>query len=125
MESVYVTCGCSDKKYQYSASAESRHFKTVKHQSWIREDSAHVYEQIEIECPCGGSFDLFTQLQHLKSPNHQKWQSIGSNKDMMPFICQCSFIVPYGQLKEHRSSAQHVIPTFEIERKSPWKISER
>ena len=120
-----ITCGCNGKQYLFSESTETEHFKTKKHQVWIRLDSKNLYEQIIIDCPCGGNFHLFTQLKHLKSPEHQKWQSIRNNKEVMPFICQCSFIVPYQKLKEHRASDLHVIPEFDIERKSPWRLADR
>ena len=126
MTDIPITCGCNGQTYLYSSQEEMKHFLTKTHQDWVKADSANLHENILIQCPCNGeTFNFYTQLVHLKSLEHKTWQAKGDNKNIMPFICQCSFIVPYGKLTAHRQTDLHSIPTFDISRKQPWKLSER
>lgn len=126
MFDILITCGCNNQTYRYTPQGEMNHFRTETHQNWIKADSANLHEKILIQCPCNGEvFSFYTQLAHLKSPTHKAWQEIDDRKNIMPFICQCSFIIPYVKLAAHRQSDLHVIPTFDITRKEPWRLSER
>lgn len=111
---VMIICGCNSfKSYKYSNLVQERHYNSKCHQDWIVQNSENLYTGIKVICPCGKPFDYYTQLQHLKSTEHQLWQNVSSDRmQMMPFICGCSNIVPYGKLKEHRVS--HIIPNFVI-----------
>jgi len=126
MQDILITCGCNRQTYRYTPQGEMNHFRTETHQNWIKKDSANLHESILVQCPCNGeTFSFYSQLAHLKSPEHKQWQEVDGRKLAMPFICQCSFIVPYGKLTEHRKSELHVIPTFDVVNRGPWRVSER
>ena len=112
-----VTCGCNGKTYTYTEFEELLHFKSVVHINWIVKDSSNLYENIIIHCPCGSEFNLYNQINHLKSQRHRIWQGVGNSIALMPFICTCSFITPYSNLNNHRQSDLHFIPNFRVERK--------
>ena len=114
-----VTCGCTGHPMQFTPARLKRHCSGQRHQKWLKQDSCHLYEQIQLTCPCGGgSFTFATQMNHLKSPVHQKWQQAQpERRDQMPFICQCSQVYPYGQREVHRSDSGCARPDFKINRR--------
>lgn len=126
MFDTIIKCGCNGQTYLYTPQGVMNHFRTETHQNWIKADSANLHENILVQCPCNGEiFSFYTQLAHLKTSAHKAWQNIDDRKNIMPFICQCSFIVPYGKLATHREYDLHIVPTFDITRKEPWKVYDR
>lgn len=102
----YIKCDCSPVKYLYTVANQIEHFNSEFHQNLIK---TNLYQTITIICPCGENYDYQTQLTHVETASHVKWEvnQNPQNKAGLPIICECSFVLPLKFLSEHQQSSIH------------------